>query len=152
MRDPDEHSRDIALLTAAKRMCCLGYMCAQSGATPAQLDGLGEPFEVANETEDENQTIVPEIMVATFRHRYVGDGCYFGSSELAGECQSINDDDFTSDLEKLIELNAKLNPVGWTVVLVDTPAERAELGGLPLGFAGFVESSGKPQPDASVLG
>jgi hypothetical protein len=125
-------------------MCCLGYACAQSGVHRDSLDALGEPFEVANgERRSEygpganhadvyEDTRVPHFLIKP--DRLLAHEDPFIGSVIASKCIDINDDEETTDEEKIAQLREALAPYDWEVELVDTPEEREAAGGLPVGF------------------
>jgi hypothetical protein len=115
-------------------MCCLGFCMAQEGATAEQLLGLGEPDEVYGRTDTSGKQVLGVIdYLVKDAGEDDGDPRYY-NTRLTTEAISINDDEETTDQEKVSMLNKLFLEEGIEVVLVDTPEEAETLSGLPVGF------------------
>ena len=132
-RGKDKDVRLLSELDGSK--CCLGYLMAQAGTPVSVLSGYGEPAEALGAAG--NMSGCPQYLVS------MCPGCDLDGYEsdiyrdtlLTTEAISINDDTETDDEQKLSGLNQTFKPVGVSFVLVDTPEQRAAMGGLPVDFA-----------------
>lgn len=124
-------------------MCCLGFACGQAGILPSTLLHQAEPEGLLNDSYEGRWlvTIVPEVLAGRVVDIDEDDQAeppgtleWFTNTSLTADLMNINDQAGLTDERRVEALNEKLNPLGVTVVLVDTPAERAALGGLPAYF------------------
>lgn len=70
-------------------MCCLGFVCLQSGVKEDLILNMGEPEEVQK-----------EIPYLTNTLKDVEGDIFYGNTNLSTEAMDINDDPYTTPVEK----------------------------------------------------
>jgi len=103
-----------ALLNRNGFMCCLGFMCIQSGLDKKDLLGWGEPGELNKEIPNLNKFIPSD--------EYDNEG-YYINSHLSNAAITINDDNKTSITEKMTKLTNLFGEHGIIIKFINTETE-----------------------------
>jgi hypothetical protein len=102
------------LLNSSGYMCCLGFMCIQSGLDRKDLFGWGEPCELHKKVPNLNIFIPSD---------YDDNEGYYNNSRLSDAAININDNDKTSITEKMKKLTTLFAEHGITIKFINTETE-----------------------------
>jgi hypothetical protein len=102
------------LLNTRGYMCCLGFMCIQSGLEGKDILHFGEPGELNKQVPNLNRFIPSD--------EYDNEG-YYDNSCLSDAAITINDDNKTSITEKMTKLTNLFGEHGIIIKFINTETE-----------------------------